>query len=196
MKKRGAAPCTAMSLTQWFTRSPPTVECRSISKAIFSLVPTPSTLETRTGSAYFVLSTANSPPNPPISLRTPRVNVLCARYLMRCLVRLARLMSTPASAYVIEVELAVGVLGTTLPGVTDVRDSVLIPKRQPKAAHCSTFEGVDLWSSFCRLLPRASASIHPRDLAADTYTAYHGRARSLATAAQDLVRDEVREEVG
>ena len=39
-----------MSLTQWFTRSAPMVSCRSIAKAIFSFVPTPSTLETSTGS--------------------------------------------------------------------------------------------------------------------------------------------------
>ena len=55
MKNRGAAPCTAMSLTQWFTRSAPMVWCRFISKAIFSLVPTPSTLETSTGSSVLLL---------------------------------------------------------------------------------------------------------------------------------------------
>src|SRR4029077_10986202 len=89
------------------------VECRFISKATFSLVPTPSTLETSTGSAYFVLSTEKRPLKPPISLSTPRVKVLWARYLMRCLVRLARLMSTPASAYVIGVALGGGLLGKT-----------------------------------------------------------------------------------
>src|ERR1035438_9114234 len=71
MQNSGAAPCTAMSLTQWLTRSAPTVECKSISNAIFSLVPTPSTLDTNTGPVYLVLSTQNSPPNPPVSLRTP-----------------------------------------------------------------------------------------------------------------------------
>ena len=44
-----------MSLTQWFTRSAPTVECSPISKAILSLVPTPSTLETSTGSSVLGL---------------------------------------------------------------------------------------------------------------------------------------------
>src|ERR1035438_10846630 len=87
MKNMGVAPCTAMSFTQWFTRSAPTVWCRFISKAIFSLVPTPSTLETRIGSTYFFLSMAKRPPKPPISLSTPRLKVLWARYLMRCLVR-------------------------------------------------------------------------------------------------------------
>jgi len=41
-----------------------------MSNATFNLVPTPSTLETSTGSRYF-LSTENRPPNPPISLSTP-----------------------------------------------------------------------------------------------------------------------------
>ncbi len=98
MKKSGAAPCTAMSFTQWFTRSAPMVWCRFISKASFSLVPTPSTLETSTGSRYFLGSSENRPPKPPISLSTPLLKVRWARYLMRCLVRLARAMSTPASA--------------------------------------------------------------------------------------------------
>ena len=50
------------------------------------------------GVEILVLSMENRPPNPPISLSTPLVKVLWARYLMRCLVRLARSMSTPASA--------------------------------------------------------------------------------------------------
>src|SRR6266853_654550 len=117
------------------------VECKRLSKAILSLVPTPSTLETSTGSMYLVLSTAKSPPKPPISLSTPRVKVLWARYLMRCLVRLARLMSTPASAYVIGVGLGVGGLATDFFRVLSNTcvGSVPAPKRQPKAAHCSTF---------------------------------------------------------
>src|ERR1700678_1686289 len=116
MKNNGAAPCTAMSFTQWCTKSAPTVECSPISKAIFSLVPTPSTLETNTGSTYLVLSTANRPPKPPISLSTPRVNVLCAKYLMRCLVRLAWSMFTPASAYVMGEAAGVGFLATVYRG--------------------------------------------------------------------------------
>ncbi len=50
MKNSGSAPCTRMSLTQWFTRSTPTVSCRFAMKATFSLVPTPSALDTSTGS--------------------------------------------------------------------------------------------------------------------------------------------------
>ena len=81
MKNIGAAPCTAMSLTQWFTRSAPTVWCRFISKAIFSLVPTPSTLETSTGSRYFFLSMANRPPKPPISLKHAAIESLMGQIL-------------------------------------------------------------------------------------------------------------------
>ena len=44
------APCTRMSLTQWLTRSAPTVSCRPVMNATFSLVPTPSALDTSTGS--------------------------------------------------------------------------------------------------------------------------------------------------
>src|SRR3984957_9907502 len=136
MKNIGAAPCTAMSLTQWLTRSAPTVECRPISNAILSLVPTPSTLDTSTGSMYLVLSMANRPPKPPISLSTPRVKVLCAKYLMRCFVRFARLISTPASAYVIGVGLDGGVLATDLFRVFRNPCVGLVPvsKRQPKHA--------------------------------------------------------------
>ena len=45
MKNSGSAPCTRMSLTQWFTRSTPTVSCRFARKATFSFVPTPSALD-------------------------------------------------------------------------------------------------------------------------------------------------------
>jgi hypothetical protein len=38
-----------MSLTQWFTRSSPTVPWRPAMKATLSLVPTPSVLATNTG---------------------------------------------------------------------------------------------------------------------------------------------------
>ena len=48
------APCTRMSLTQWFTRSAPTVSCRPVMNATFSFVPTPSALDTSTGSRYAV----------------------------------------------------------------------------------------------------------------------------------------------
>ena len=39
-----------MSLTQWFTRSAPIVSCRPVMNATFSFVPTPSALDTSTGS--------------------------------------------------------------------------------------------------------------------------------------------------
>ena len=51
---------------QWFTRSAPTVSCRSSAKAIFNFVPTPSTLATRTGSRIPEKFGANKPPKPPI----------------------------------------------------------------------------------------------------------------------------------
>ena len=65
--------------------------------AIFSFVPTPSALETSTGSRHF-LSSANNPPNEPIPPITPRVNVREARRRMRCLAWSASEISTPASA--------------------------------------------------------------------------------------------------
>src|SRR5258707_314409 len=55
-----------MSSTQWFTTSMPTVSCLSIAKAIFSFVPTPSTLATKTGSRIPGKLPRNNPPNPPI----------------------------------------------------------------------------------------------------------------------------------
>src|SRR5579859_1500946 len=67
--------------------------------ATFSLVPTPSALETRIGSFHFLLSSANSAPNPPIPPSTPGVKVLLAWWRMRCLAASASTMSTPASAY-------------------------------------------------------------------------------------------------
>ena len=48
-KEQRPAPCTRMSLTQWLTRSTPTVSWRPVMNATFSLVPTPSALETSTG---------------------------------------------------------------------------------------------------------------------------------------------------
>jgi hypothetical protein len=84
-----------MSLTQWLTRSTPIVRCSFARKAIFNLVPTPSALDTRIGSFQAVGSRRKSPPNDPISERTPEVNVDFARPLMRRTVSLAASMSTP-----------------------------------------------------------------------------------------------------
>src|SRR5438034_314557 len=55
-----------MSFTQWLTRSAPTVLWRLSAKAIFSLVPTPSALATRTESLGRPASEKN-PPNAPTS---------------------------------------------------------------------------------------------------------------------------------
>jgi hypothetical protein len=95
-----------MSLMQWLTKSPPTVECTPVAMATFSFVPTPSALETSTGSFHFLLSSANSAPNPPMPPSTPGVKVLLAWWRMRCLAASATAMSTPASAYFMKVLLA------------------------------------------------------------------------------------------
>jgi hypothetical protein len=58
-----------MSLMQWLTRSAPTVSWRSIAKAIFNFVPTPSMLLTNTGSRIPAKLGANKPPKPPIRAR-------------------------------------------------------------------------------------------------------------------------------
>ena len=72
-----------MSLTQWFTRSAPMVLCWLAMKATLSLVPTPSALDTSTGSLHADASSLNRPPNEPISDSTPGVNVDFANCLMR-----------------------------------------------------------------------------------------------------------------
>ena len=69
-----------MSLTQWFTRSCPTVSCRPVAKATLSLVPTPSAELTSTG--FFQPASWKPAPNEPMSVRTPRVKVFRARRLM------------------------------------------------------------------------------------------------------------------
>ena len=55
-----------MSLTQWFTKSAPTVSCLFIANATFNFVPTPSMLATRTGSRILRKCAVNNPPKPPI----------------------------------------------------------------------------------------------------------------------------------
>src|SRR5712691_4291663 len=110
---------------------------------------------------------------------------------MRCLVRLARLMSTPASAYVIGVGLGVGGLATGFfrmfrnPSV----GSVPAPKRQPKAAHCSTFN-----TELSETGGQVSDSRTRNETAEIHCPAFRGRALPFANAA-GLMRDEVREEV-
>src|SRR5882762_2962753 len=92
-----------MSLMQWLTKSPPTVECTPVAIATLSLVPTPSALETSTGSFHFLLSRAKSAPNPPMPPSTPGVNVRLAWWRIRCFAASASAMSTPASAYFMKV---------------------------------------------------------------------------------------------
>ena len=71
------------------------VRCRLAMNATFSLVPTPSALETSTGSRHAAVSSLNRPPNDPMSDSTPGVNVAFASCLMRRTVSLPASMSTP-----------------------------------------------------------------------------------------------------
>ena len=66
--------------------------------ATLSLVPTPSVLETSTGSRQRFRSSAKSAPNEPMPPITPRVKVREAMRRMRSLACSAREISTPASA--------------------------------------------------------------------------------------------------
>ena len=84
-----------MSLTQWLTRSVPTVWCIPSSKATFSLVPTPSAELTRMGFFQRCMSSRKSAPKPPMPPSTLRLKVFCARYLMRSLAGRRCVMSTP-----------------------------------------------------------------------------------------------------
>src|SRR5262245_29258876 len=85
-----------MSLTPIATRSMPTVACRPASAATFSLVPTPSVDETRTGSRYFdgTRTRLAKPPTPPI---TSARFVARASGVMRRTASSPAPMSTPAS---------------------------------------------------------------------------------------------------
>ena len=71
-----------MSFTQWLTRSSPTVSCRPVRNATLSLVPTPSAELTSTG--RFQPESWKPAPKVPISVRTPRVNVVRADLRMDC----------------------------------------------------------------------------------------------------------------
>jgi len=86
-----------MSLTQWFTRSAPTVSQVPARRATFILVPTPSMELTRIGRASGNWA-ENRPPNSPMSLRTPGVRVAFTSGLIRARAWSWRLMSTPAAA--------------------------------------------------------------------------------------------------
>src|SRR4029077_9838718 len=67
--------------------------------ATFNFVPTPSALETSTGSFHFLRSRAKSAPKLPMPPRTPGVKVRLAWWRMRCLASSATAIFTPASAY-------------------------------------------------------------------------------------------------
>src|SRR5438874_10490761 len=71
--------------------------------ATLSLVPTPSVLDTSTGSFIPAKLQANIPPNDPMSERTPGVKVSRASFRIRFLAALDFSMSTPASLYVMAI---------------------------------------------------------------------------------------------
>src|SRR5438132_3328434 len=88
-----------MSLTQWFTRSAPTVSCLFSANAIFNFVPTPSMLATSTGSCIPEKLARNKPPKPPIFPKTCGPCVWLTSDWIRRLSLLPRSTSTPARAY-------------------------------------------------------------------------------------------------
>ena len=91
---------TTRSLTHIATRSTPTVSCSPVSMAIFSLVPTPSVVETSTGSekpAAFRSNSAPNPPNPPI---TPGLARRLGERLDRLDQRVARLDIHPGGTVI------------------------------------------------------------------------------------------------
>ena len=85
-----------MSLTQWFTRSSPTVVCRFARQATLSFVPTPSVLPTRSMS---LPGEAKSPPKFPMPPIEPAVAVDAHISLMDWMPDIFESMSTPAAAY-------------------------------------------------------------------------------------------------
>jgi len=87
-----------MSFTHIATRSMPTVPSRFAIAATFTLVPTPSVPETRTGSRYFPAGNRKNPANPPIPPRTSLRCVVPTIGRMRETMRSPSSMSTPADA--------------------------------------------------------------------------------------------------
>ena len=89
-----------MSLTHMATRSIPTVSNFPAAAATFTLVPTPSVPETRTGSRYFRAGKRKKPANEPIS---PSTSLRCVVWTIGRIRRTRRSpssMSTPAVLYV------------------------------------------------------------------------------------------------
>ena len=72
------------------------VSWRPVAKAILSLVPTPSTLDTRTGSVKREMSSLKNAPNKPISWSTSGEKVERTIGAILLLRELAASMSTPA----------------------------------------------------------------------------------------------------
>src|SRR5579883_1074393 len=70
-----------------------------MANATLSLVPTPSTLDTSTGSAYLRVSKANNPPNPPTLPSTSRRCVEASNFGRPLFTLFPRSISTPAAAY-------------------------------------------------------------------------------------------------
>src|SRR5690606_7868112 len=68
--------------------------------ASFSLVPTPSVPDTRTGSSYLPVGNANNPPKPPSPVSTSGRAVRATSGFIRSTNALPASMSTPASLYV------------------------------------------------------------------------------------------------
>ena len=75
------------------------VSCLSIANASFSLVPTPSVLETNTGCLYFFTSSAKSPPNPPTLPSTSGRCVDASNCGSVAFTLFPKSISTPALAY-------------------------------------------------------------------------------------------------
>ena len=87
-----------MSLTQWLTRSSPTVSWMPAIWATLSLVPTPSAEATSTWPCGLSGSRENRPPNDPISDRTPVVKVDLANRFTPASAWSWASMSTPDAA--------------------------------------------------------------------------------------------------
>src|SRR5437868_15441815 len=95
-----------MSLTQWLTRSRPTVLCVPVMKAIFNFVPTPSADATSTGWLRLGNATSNIPPKLPISERVRALKVERASGLIFAVATFALSIETPASLY--EIDFVIG----------------------------------------------------------------------------------------
>src|SRR5260370_2425112 len=104
--------------------------------ATFNFVPTPSALDTSTGSFHFFLSKAKSAPKVPIRPRTPGVNVGLAWWRILCLASFAAAMFTPASAYLMgELSVLNSISGARSRASFLCGRLCLLPRRG-RGAHC------------------------------------------------------------